>query len=374
MSKITNSDLYQSLVKRDFDNFSEYGLLSSASLHASDPIKPVNEFRRWSASVVVTSKAVRFRRIPTYHPKPDQVARRGAIRTFSRHSRLRLRDSLANACLAASDTFGLTLTVPWQNGSVGLSGALLEYRVCFNRFTTYFRREFPFSACIFRHELQQRKMPHCHLVCFIAFQDLKKGEGLKQIQQRMFLLWLRSLNGSLHGGSLLAFSRHGVKLEHLADQDAMFRYVSDHASKSKQAQLGYQGKQWGYINRSVLSSRVKIRYEFRFQADLWFFQRHVEKCCRFFVEAPCVFGKKLSRHTHGVSVLFVRGSTVRKLIRYISKNRFAAFVSRPPSTDRKFDIITNRYDHYTARVSYRLYQSLQRLQRIGESSRPLSTL
>ena len=153
---------------------------------------------------------------------------------------------------------------------------------------------------------------------------------MSEISREVFDLWLRSLNGFLGGGSLLAFSRHGVKVERLADRDAMFRYISDHASKSKQAQLGYQGKQWGYIKKSLLSSRVKISYQFRYQSDIYFLQRHISKACRFFVRCPCVFGRKLSNKTNGVSIQFVKGSTVRRIIRYIESSRSSPAVLKLP--------------------------------------------
>jgi hypothetical protein len=46
-----------------------------------------------------------------------------------------------------------------------------------------------------------------------------------------------------------------VKVEPIADAGAMFRYLADHASKHKQAQLGYKGKQWGILGRSNLAER-----------------------------------------------------------------------------------------------------------------------
>lgn len=319
MTGITQSPKYRELHDKDLAN--SYDLFDFAKkCNLSQSSFASKSGFRWSNSVQCSSNSVRFFRVPSYHPTPERISKRGVISGFSRHSRLRLRQALADACLASSDTFGLTLTLPWQHAD---DDVLARYRECFNRFSVAFRRRFPFSACIFRHELQQRKMPHCHLVVFLAFADIREGQGLKDLQQEFFLLWLRALNGFLGGGSLVAFARHGVKLDHLANKDAMFRYISDHASKSKQAQLGYKGKQWGFINRALLSNRVKIRYVFRSQADLWFFQRHIAKCCRFFVKAPCVFGRKLSVCPNCVSVNFVRHSTVRRIIRYIEKNRFA---------------------------------------------------
>ena len=314
------------LLIRDIEQYNAFPMEKYFNIPSSDSTGvPVNEFRRWSPVVDCSSHHVRFHRNSTFQPRPDEIPRRGSISTFSRHSRLRLREALADASLAASSTWGITLTVPWQQTPCrGFSCVLPVYKACFNRFGVYFRRRFPSSAAIFRHELQRRKMPHCHIVAFFHHSDIE-GVSASDLQSIVYTLWLRALNGFLGGGSLLAFSRHGVKVDYLADRDAMFRYISDHTSKSKQAQLGYKGKQWGYIKKSLLSDRVKISYRFRYQADMYFFQRHISKACRFYVKASCVFGRKLSNKTNGVSIQFVKGSTVRKLIRYISKYRSGVF-------------------------------------------------
>ena len=55
-----------------------------------------------------------------------------------------------------------------------------------------------------------------------------------------------------YGGSRSGAMSHSCKLEPLDDLPALFRYVADHTSKHKQAQLGYHGKQWGYLNRHLL--------------------------------------------------------------------------------------------------------------------------
>ena len=311
MTNITKTELYQKLVKSDFDKLNLFSF--DWSNCSADSTGASSEFRRFSSRITVASNHLRFNRVPTYHPKPDQIARRGAITTFSRHSRLRLRDSLASACLSSAKVYGITLTLPWQTGCLPLSDLLADYKACFNRFGVAFRRAFPNSACIFRHELQTRKMPHCHLVCFFHQSDLRGN-----LHSDVFNMWFGALKGNLRGGSLLAFARHGVKVDLLADRVAMFRYVSDHSSKSKQAQLGYKGRQWGILNKSLLSPRLTFDYTFRFQADLYFFQRHISKACRFFVKSDCVFGRKLSFKTNGVSVLFVRHKTVKKIIDYIN--------------------------------------------------------
>lgn len=319
MTGFTQTDEYRSLLKRDFDRFNDAPLLRFMVPGISDQESP-DHFRRWSGFVRINSQSVRFTRTATYHPKPEQIARRGSITTFSRHSRLRMRESLSTASLDASECFGLTLTLPWQNGLESLQACLERYRECYNRFTTYFRRSFPCSAAIFRHELQRRKMPHCHLVVFFSHADVEKGADIQELRYKCFKLWNDSLLGYYGGGSKTAFALHGVKLDRLNDRVAMYRYVSDHASKSKQAQLGYKGKQWGFINRKLISIQPYQDLQFRFQSDLLFFQRHISKLCRFFVKSDCVFGRKLSHKTNGVSISFLKKSSVSKILNYMQKD------------------------------------------------------
>ena len=141
MTGITESDKYLQLVRRDIDRYNAFPMANYFNMPSSDSTGADQEFRRFSFVVDVSSHHIRFHRVPTYHPKPDHIARRGAISSFSRHSRLRLRDALANASLADSECFGVTLTVPWQKCSCASSRcALSVYRECFNRFGVYFRR------------------------------------------------------------------------------------------------------------------------------------------------------------------------------------------------------------------------------------------
>ena len=89
--------------------------------------------------------------------------------------------------------------------------------------------------------------------------------------------------------------------------------------------------------KSLLSNRVKISYQFKFQSDIYFFQRHVSKACRFFIKAPCVFGKKLSRDLDGVSIQFVKGSTVRQIVRYIERDH-SGVIRLPCRSPRRWKI------------------------------------
>ena len=99
--------------------------------------------------------------------------KRGEIDGFSKDAIKRLRLALATEHIPQAAMVGVTLTVPWRKS---FAGYLDFYRESFNRFTVAFRRHLPLSGAIFRHELQTRKMPHCHMVCFVVEEEYKNKD------------------------------------------------------------------------------------------------------------------------------------------------------------------------------------------------------
>lgn len=190
---------------------------------------------------------------------------RGEIAAFSASSRRRMRETMLRYWIPNSDTLGLTLTVPWKG--TNFAPLMDEYRDCWHRFRVAFVRRFPHSALIYRIELQQRGAPHTHAILYLAQEDAQAlppvsrlsrhgGESLAAslVGLELFEMWARAVP-NLHRGSYRAFMRHGVLVEPILSAGAMFRYLADHASKHKQAQLGYKGKQWGVIGKSNLVRR-----------------------------------------------------------------------------------------------------------------------
>lgn len=254
-------------------------------------------------------------RCKTSSPSP-----RGEITSFSRHSSLRMRRALLSSDLRSSGylNLGITLTLPFKvDDDSDFDMLHSDYKIAFNRFGVSFRRRFPNSACIFRHELQQRGAPHCHLVCWLSSVDfhlVKVGRysTLSDFRSIVFDMWASSLVGfSWPVCRLSSFSRHGVKVDVLSDNIAMYRYISDHASKHKKSQLGYRGKQWGYINRRVFVPSPSLDLCFTRPSQMVCFNRHVSKCSRFFVGEGK--NRRLSKRRDGRSVVFVDRSTVLNL-------------------------------------------------------------
>ena len=283
----------------------------------------MQELRRIDNYFRLYGSAVRFYRPPSLSKKGSNEkppARRSKIRSFSSHSRLRLRDALARYEMPGCKKYGVCLTVPWVDTDFDV---MAEYRACFNRFGVSFRRSFPGSAAIFRHELQVRKMPHCHFVLYLSLVD-----ALDEIllQDKIWQLWKKAVMVSgLHGGSECGFMRYGIKFEPLDDLPDMMRYLSDHTSKSKQAQLGYQGKQWGYINRSVLVLSAVPVYRFPDEKIKVQFVRHIQKMCRFRISIPisskrdyfkCFSFKRSSRRRLS-SIYFADLSTTARLADFL---------------------------------------------------------
>lgn len=167
--------------------------------------------------------------------------KRGLVVGFSRQSRLRLRLAMLQNSINNSYRFALTLTIPskFDNDTV------TNYSRVFHLFQVYFLRRFPKSALIYRHELQTRKSPHCHALVYIADIDYN---GIDNLRSSLVLLWHDCLKGYFHY-DFLHMSLFSCRLDVL-DNVGYYRYICDHTSKSKQAQLGYKGRQWGIIGRS----------------------------------------------------------------------------------------------------------------------------
>ena len=192
--------------------------------------------------------------------------KRGEIDCFSKASRRRMREAMLTYYIEGADLVGATFTVPWKGSN--FKPLMDEFRECWNRFGVSFRRHYPHSALIYRVELQERGAPHIHALAWIANEDTAGVGGTPVVPPTPAVslalasfglkdIWLHSVV-NLHRGSYRAFERYGVRVEPIKDAGAMFRYLADHASKHKQAQLGYKGKQWGIVGQRNLIKRKPL--------------------------------------------------------------------------------------------------------------------
>jgi hypothetical protein len=248
----------------------------------------------YEAGMILTS---RRRIVSGGHPVGG---RRGAITGFSRASARRLRERMVVARPAEAGDFirvGLTLTIP---GDVAFEGDYLapdylkETQRTWDAFRISLARAFPSVGWFWRVEMQQRRAPHWHLVGLVPLSlfGLSRGDGWALLSNRskrwretpwgqawvsfeahVCGLWLRRLLSWDDEGSGLArallpgASSHAAHLE-LVSGSSGIRYVCDHESKHKQAQLGWRGRQWGIVNQGALSQEKGVMMVFRGRSDL----------------------------------------------------------------------------------------------------------
>lgn len=160
---------------------------------------------------------------------------RGKIEGFSAKSAQRLRKMLCR--LDFESVYSITLTLP--KCDIGL-----DFRALWHSFVIRVRRALPNIAIIWRIELQQREVPHWHLIAITS--DYFRCFDIKQ-------LWFDSVR-SWHSEIITApFFLHGVKIcNYTLTSGRTINYFSSHVSKHKKSQLGWQGRQWGVINRSAV--------------------------------------------------------------------------------------------------------------------------
>lgn len=283
---------------------------------------PRSIFDFWREDIKLYPNGISRKRCPAVrNARQSSPSIRGSITRFSSHSALRLRRALLNNTLANGYVnLGITLTLPWKlSNDSDPAKVHTDYKIAFNRFCVAFRRRFGLSAAIFRHELQVRRAPHAHIVLWLSDLDHNYTSTTSgEFRAIIFGMWSRAVSGFDYNYSRLDyFARRGVLVDRLSDNIAMYRYISDHASKRKATQLGYLGKQWGYINRSVFVPTSSINLKFNRSQDYICFNRHISKCARFYVGK----NRKLSSRTMNRSVVFVKSRTVLNLYAAINSGR-----------------------------------------------------
>lgn len=266
--------------------------------------------------------------------KSNERKQRGKITNFSTHARQRLRRLLVESSLPNSERLGFTLTLPWR-GIVWDEKAMSEFRDCFNRFGLKFRRTFPNSAAIFRVELQQRKAPHIHAVWFLHNDDIKARDLRVDVPHGTPTATVRALlcccaNNEISRlwcscvpiratDNVRGFFEHGTQVDDIASDGAMFRYLADHTSKSKQAQLGYQGKQWGVLGRKNLVIVEPDTFDFNRSESgcksKSVLVRNLQKICRYRVSKPgAPFGSCYRKSARTVGTFYASEFSVKRLL------------------------------------------------------------
>lgn len=248
----------------------------------------------------------RFNGVKTRGKQLDGV-KRGKVCGWSAASVRRLRETLLNRWVPDSQVVGVTLTLPWKSDIPNIGE---EFRAIIMRFRTAFSRSYPNSAAVYRVELQQRGMPHIHAVCFFS-----PGETFDA--GKIITMWWKNGFRDLRDGSLAGYIKYGVKCEMMGSNVVrLVQYLCDHASKRKQAQMGWEGRQWGIIGSKNLRERPRTELPpFPTARAEGYFWRLIHRLTRYRVKGSgdCPFGYHYTRPLRHFGVTFgVTPETARK--------------------------------------------------------------
>ena len=160
---------------------------------------------------------------------------RGKISGFSAKSAKRLRRLLLD--IDFSQSWAICLTLPKIK-----EGQEVDFAELWHGFTIASSRKLR-NAFIWRVELQQRKVPHWHVVWCGDYQSALSFKYLwhDYISKRFVCS--------------LPFFLHSVMVQQVYSGSSALMYLTAHLSKHKSTQLGWKGRQWGVVNRSLLSLR-----------------------------------------------------------------------------------------------------------------------
>lgn len=232
---------------------------------------------------------------------------RGKVLGFSLASRRRLREWLLRKCIYKCSLYGVTLTIPECECKYDVCD---RFRRCWHRFRMSLVRRFPSSGFVWRVELQVNRMPHLHI---ISYHD-------SPVSSSDYLgLWFSAIKDDFTVPSLSSFARHGVRVDLLDGSINAYRYICDHGSKSKQAQLGWLGRQWGIVGKSRFSDRLSTPLEIP-ESLVPRFNRFLSRVCSFRVRAGCVFGNKIVHSRRKFRVCYVSDNAVRRWLNYYGVN------------------------------------------------------
>lgn len=204
------------------------------------------------------------------HKPPTR--KRGDIEGFSENSRSRLRVLLSTAKWKGGKCrrFGFTLTLPW-------AATPNEWRKVWKSFLDLLRKHDNLGL-IWRIELTTGKaersggLRRCHVHAMVWLplsKPLRRADAslfgkdesldcmlnLRAFGQEWISAWQSSAPPLTKGQIDYATSigegkNYGVSYKPLDDsKDGAIHYLCDHASKHKQEQLGWKGRQWGVVNR-----------------------------------------------------------------------------------------------------------------------------
>lgn len=290
--------------------------------------------RRVDPSIVIHKAGV-MTHAPSARLQPNKRGtKRGTIREWSAHSRLRLRRfMLTHEPATKSMEANVTLTIP------GPPPAVDEIKTLWKYFSREIQR-LGFSA-VWRMEVQARGSVHWHMILTIPMAGVVPAEWCEH-WMTITDLWTKSLKQlgpvdhqcKINGReSIYSFQSRAdipgadqyashIQFDHKQDGDrwAWRRYMQDHASKSKQEQIaeGF-GRHWGVIGRRGYVCVVPQSVESVTDPEYFRVVRWLQRLTTGTVRCDkAVFGRKRGKRNkrgkHGRSVWFSNPATVQRLV------------------------------------------------------------
>ena len=202
------------------------------------------------------------------------IRKKGDIKGLSVDSQSRLRVFLSTCKWSGSDCrrYGLTLTLPW-------AAAPDEWRKIWNRYVQRLIKQYPTVGMVWRIELTTGKAKrsgghrrcHVHAVVWIPsgyvistpcqFEFVKGSKAISACNLTSICeAWVKAWDSVNHppldarqweyATSFGARKGFGIVIKPLdGSTHGCIHYLCDHATKHKEEQLGWVGRQWGVVNR-----------------------------------------------------------------------------------------------------------------------------
>lgn len=173
---------------------------------------------------------------------------RGKITTFSRASARNMRERLVKLP-DLSGIYGVTFTVPLE--SYRQYGKEYFKRFWHNFYCTLKRSVKGWQYFVWRIELTENGVPHFHTLVKVIESETQYFT-IEEIKNR----WVKAVK-KYYGVNVPP--DYAVNIRLIDNFGDAYAYVSTHASKHKQAQLGWQGRQWGIIFRDKHEKECYIK-------------------------------------------------------------------------------------------------------------------
>ena len=232
--------------------------------------------------------------------------------SFSSASFRRLREFCITHDIDTADCWGVTLTIP------GLSVVRFEYvKYYVHKLSVWANgRNIPL---VWRCELQQRGQAHLHLVCYCPCRDcvllllqwqkyiMTSGKcvSVEPVAENIDdLVWVNRM--------FVKGSCHAFDVQRLSGDFRSWRYLVAHASKGKQVQAGWPGRQWGIVNKHLFKVDFGITYDLE-DKYVYMVRRWLRRLTR----------RKI--RTIGRHFLLTDPKTVKRMVDYIRQLEYVPF-------------------------------------------------